>query len=152
RFSQAQGVTLFMTLLAALKTVLHRYTDETDLRVATHVANRNRPLTELLIGRLVNTVILRTDMCGDPSFQEVLRRVRATTLAAFANQDLPFEEVVATIERERPLDRAALAQVLFWLNTSLRPEKSVGPGFAFEELDPGILTHPAIITAFDLAL
>lgn len=153
RLSQAEGVTLFMTLLAALKTVFHRYTKELDLRVATHVANRNRPRTEGLIGRLVNTVVLRTSFDGDPTFQEVLRRVRATTLAAFANQDLPFEEVAATLERERSLDRAVLAQTLFWLqNSSLRPEVSPGPGLAFEEVDPSILTHPAVVTAFDLML
>lgn len=152
-FSQRQGVTLFMTLVAALKILLHRYVGENDLRIATHVANRNRALTEGLIGRLVNTVILRTDLGGDPTAQEVVRRVRATSVAAFANQDLPFEEVVAAFEHERSLDRSALAQVLFWLqNSSLRPETSSAYGLVFEEVDPSTLTHPAIITAFDLML
>ena len=76
-----------MTLVAALKTLLHRYLGEDDVRVATNVANRNRPETESLIGPLANTVILRTNLGGDPSPREVMRRVRATTLAAFANQD-----------------------------------------------------------------
>ena len=99
-----------MALVAAFKTLLHRYLAEDDLRVATLVANRNRPGTERLIGPLVNTVILRTNLGGDPSPREVMRRVRATTLAAFAHQDLPFEELAETLERERGLEPAALAQ------------------------------------------
>jgi non-ribosomal peptide synthetase component F len=144
-----------MTLIAALKILLHRHTGEEDLRVATHVANRNRPRTEGLIGSLVNTLILRTNLGADPSPREVIRRVRATTLAAFANQDFPFEEVVAAIERERSLDPAALAQVLVWLqNTSLRPTISSAYALAFEEIDPSMLTHPAtsVIATFDILL
>ena len=153
RFSQREGVTLFMTLIAAFKTLLHRYTGEDDLRVATHVANRNRPRTEGLIGPLVNTVILRTSLDGDPSSREVMRRVRATTLAAFANQDLPFEEVVATLERERALEPAALAQIMFWLqNSALRPIVSHGHGLTFEEIDPSMLLPLATITTFDVML
>jgi condensation domain-containing protein len=152
-FSQREGVTLFMTLIAALKTLLQRYTGEDDLRVATHLANRNRPGTEGLIGPLVNTVILRTSLSGDPSSREVMRRVRATTLAAFANQDLPFEEVVSSLGQERGVEPAALAQVLIWLqNATLRPIVRVGQGLCFEEIDPAMLTHPAAITAFDLML
>ena len=84
-----------MVLVAALKTLLHRYLGQDDVRVATNVANRNRPGTEALIGPLVNTVILRTNLGGDPNPREVMRRVRATTLAAFAHQDLPFEELAS---------------------------------------------------------
>jgi non-ribosomal peptide synthetase component F len=152
-FSQREGVTLFMTLIAAFKTLLHRYTGEDDLRVATHLANRNRPGTERLIGPLVNTVILRTSLGGDPSSREVMRRVRATTLAAFANQDIPFEEVVSTLDHERGVEPAALAQVLIWLqNAALRPIIRVGQGLCFEEVDPAMLTHPATVTAFDIML
>jgi len=152
-FSQREGVTLFMTLIAAFKTLLHRYTGEDDLRVATHLANRNRPGTEGLIGPLVNTVILRTSLSGDPSAREVMRRVRTTTLAAFANQDLPFEEVVSTLEHERGVEPATLAQVLIWLqNAALRPIIRAGQGLCFEEVDPAMLTHPAAVTAFDIML
>jgi acyl-CoA synthetase (AMP-forming)/AMP-acid ligase II len=151
--SLREGVTLFMTLIAAFKTLLHRYTGEDDLRVATHLANRNRPGTEGLIGPLVNTVILRTSLSGDPSAREVMRRVRATTLAAFANQDLPFEEVVSTLEHERGVEPASLAQVLIWLqNAALRPIIGSGHGLCFEEVDPAMLTHPAAVTAFDIML
>jgi acyl-CoA synthetase (AMP-forming)/AMP-acid ligase II len=152
-FSQREGVTLFMTLIAAFKTLLHRHTGEDDLRVATHLANRNRPGTEGLIGPLVNTVVLRTSLDGDPSSREVMRRVRATTLAAYANQDLPFEEVVSTLEHERGVEPAALAQVLIWLqNAALRPIMGAGQGLSFEEVDPAMLTHPATVTAFDIML
>jgi acyl-CoA synthetase (AMP-forming)/AMP-acid ligase II len=152
-FSQREGVTLFMTLIAAFKTLLHRYTGKDDLRVATHLANRNRPGTEGLIAPLVNTVILRTSLSGDPSSREVMRRVRATTLAAFANQDLPFEEVVSTLEHERGVAPATLSQVLIWLqNAALRPIMRVGQGLCFEEVDPAMLTHPAAVTAFDLMI
>jgi acyl-CoA synthetase (AMP-forming)/AMP-acid ligase II len=153
RFSQREGVTLFMTLLAALKTLLHRYTGAEDLRVATHVANRNRPRTEGLIGPLVNTVILRTSLGGDPSPREVIRRVRATTLGAFANQDIPFDEVVAILERDRALEPTALAQIMFWLqNTSLRPIVSSGHGLTFEEAVPDMLLPLVTISAFDVML
>jgi acyl-CoA synthetase (AMP-forming)/AMP-acid ligase II len=152
RFGQREGVTLFMTLMAAFMTLLHRYVGQDDVRVATHVANRNRPRTEGLIGPLVNTVILRTSLDGNPSSREVLRRVRAATLAAFANQDLPLEEVVETLERERALKPAALAQVMMWLqNATLRPIVASGQcGLIFEEADPSMLLPLATITTFDV--
>ena len=127
-FSQREGVTLFMTLVAALKTLLHRCTGADDLRVATDVANRNRPQTEGLIGPIANTVILRTSLHGDPSAREVIRRVRATTLGALANQDLPFEVVVEALERDRAVEPAALAQVQMSLQSpSLRRCGRFGP-------------------------
>jgi acyl-CoA synthetase (AMP-forming)/AMP-acid ligase II/acyl carrier protein len=153
RFSREQGSTLFMTLVAAFKTLLHRYVGEEDLRVATLVANRNRPGTEHLIGPLANTVILRTSFGGDPSPREVLRRVRATTLAAFAHQDLPFEELVATLEHERALEPAALAQVMILLqNATLRPLATSGHKLAFEEANPSMLSPLVTVTTFDVML
>jgi non-ribosomal peptide synthetase component F len=153
RFSHEQGGTLFMTLVAAFKTLLHRYGGQDDLRVATLVANRNRPGTEGLIGPLVNTVILRTNLGGDPTPQEVMRRVRATTLAAFAHQDLPFEEVVETLERERALNPAGLSQVMILLqNATLRPTKSSGHTLTFEEADPSMLLPLVTTTTFDVIL
>jgi non-ribosomal peptide synthetase component F len=110
RFSRQERGTLFMTLTAALKMLLYCHLGQEDLRVATLVANRNRPGTEGLIGPLVNTVILRTNLGGDPNPREIMRRVRATTLAAFGHQDLPFEELVETLARERALKAAALAR------------------------------------------
>ena len=153
RFSREQGSTLFMTLVAAIKTLLHRYVGEEDLRVATLVANRNRPGTEHLIGPLANTVVLRTSLSGDPSSCEVLRRVRSTTLAAFAHQDLPFEELVATLEHERALEPAALAQVMILLqNAALRPVAASGHKIAFEEANPSMLLPLVTLTTFDVML
>jgi acyl-CoA synthetase (AMP-forming)/AMP-acid ligase II len=152
-FSQREGVTLFVMLIAALKTVLHRYTGEDDLRVATDVANRNRPRTEGLIGPIRNTVILRTSLRGDPSAREVIRRVRATTLGALANQDIPFEAVVEALQRDRAFEPAALAEVKLWLQThSLRPVASSGHALAFEEVDPSMPQPLVTMTTFDVML
>jgi non-ribosomal peptide synthetase component F len=153
RFSHREGGTLFMALVAALKTLLHRYLGEEDLRVATLVANRNRPGTDGLIGPLVNTVILRTNLGGDPSPREVLRRVRATTLAALAHQDLPLEEIAATLERERALNPAALSQVVITLqNATLRPMVASGPALTFEEANPHVPMPLMTPTTFDVIL
>jgi Condensation domain len=153
RFSQREGGTLFMALIAALKTLLHRYLGQEDLRVATNIANRNRPETQRLIGPLAHTVILRTNLGGDPNPREVMRRVRATTLAAFAHQDLPFEELVETLKRERGLEPAALAPVMFLLqNAALRPMASSGHMLAFEEADPSTLLPTLTMTTFDVIL
>jgi len=153
RFGQDQGGTLFMALTAAFKTLLHLYTAEEDVRVATLVANRNRPGSERLIGPLANTMILRTDLDGDPSPREVLRRVRATALAAFAHQDVPFEEVMETLGQERNLKLTTLSKVMFWLqNASLRPSSGAGHGFVFEEANPDMLQPLVTLTQFDVIL
>jgi len=152
-FSQREGVTLFMTLVAALKILLHRRTGEDDVRVATDVANRNHPQTVGLIGPLANTVILRTSLHGDPSAREVVRRVRATTLGALANQDLPLEVVVETLERDRAIEPAALAQVQMSLQShALRPAASSDHGLTFEEVDPGMMLPVVTMTTFDVIL
>jgi acyl-CoA synthetase (AMP-forming)/AMP-acid ligase II len=153
RFSQEQGGTVFMALIAAFKMLLHLNLAEEDVRVATLVANRNRPGTEQLIGPLVNTVILRTNLGGDPSPREVMRRVRARALAAFAHQELPFEMLAETLERERGLKPAVLSKVMFWLqNAALRPIASSGHKLAFEEANPSMLVPLVTITSFDVIL
>jgi non-ribosomal peptide synthetase component F len=153
RFSHREGGTLFMALVAAFKMLLHCYLGQEDLRVATLVANRNRPGTAELIGPLANTVILRTNLGGDPSLKEVMRRVRATTLAAFANQDLPFEALVETLERERALKPATLAQVMIQLqNATLRPVASFQRTLTFEEANPNIPMPLVTATTFDVIL
>jgi acyl-CoA synthetase (AMP-forming)/AMP-acid ligase II len=153
QFSRREGGTLFMALVAAFKTLLHRYAGEDDLRLATNVANRNRAGTEGLIGPLANTVILRTDLGGDPTAREVMRRVRATTLKAYAHQDLPFEVVAETLARERRLDPAQLAQVMILLhNAALRPQTSAGRALAFEEAEPGMPMPLVTTTTYDVIL
>jgi acyl-CoA synthetase (AMP-forming)/AMP-acid ligase II len=153
RFSQREGGTLFMALVAALKTLLHSYLGQTDLRVATLVANRNRPGTERLIGPLVNTLILRTNLGGDPSPQEVMRRVRATALAAFANQDLPFEDLAQALAREQALDPVTLSRVgINFQSARLGPTWVSEHALAFEETHPGIVLPPAAVTTLDVTL
>ena len=152
-FSQREGVTLFVTLMAALKTLLYCYTGMDDLRVATDVANRNRPETEGLIGPIANTVVLRTNLAGDPSAREVLRRVRATTLGALANQDIPFDAVVEVLERDRAIDPAAVAQVKMSLqNSSLRGVSGSDHGLGLEEVVPGMALPLVTVTTFDVTL
>jgi len=153
RFSRQERGTLFMTLTAALKMLLYCHLGQEDLRVATLVANRNRPGTEGLIGPLVNTVILRTNLGGDPNPREIMRRVRATTLAAFGHQDLPFEELVETLARERALKAAALAQVMFVLhNASLRPTLHLANAITLEEANPTMSLPLVTATNFDFTL
>jgi non-ribosomal peptide synthetase component F len=142
-----------MSLVAALKTLLHRRLGHDDVRVAMNVANRNRPGTEGLIGPLVNTVILRTNLGGDPSAQEVLRRVRATTLAAFAHQDLAFEDLAETLEREHGIEPTALCNVMILLqNATLRPTAGSGHQLTFEEANPNMLVPLVTVTKFDIIL
>jgi acyl-CoA synthetase (AMP-forming)/AMP-acid ligase II/acyl carrier protein len=152
-FSQREGVTLFMTVMATLKTLLYCYTGVDDLRVATDVANRNRPETEGLIGPIANTVVLRTNLGGDPSAREVLRRVRAVTLGALANQDIPFDAVVEALERDRAIDPAAVAQVKMSLqNSSLRAVSGSDHGLGLEEVVPGMALPLVTVTTFDVTL
>jgi hypothetical protein len=151
RFSGQEGGTLYMALVAALKTLLHRYLGQDDVRVATNVANRNRPGTEALIGPLVNTVILRTNLGGDPNAREVMRRVRSTTLAAVARQDIPFEELVQTLERESGLAPLANVMIIFQ-NSALRPTANSGHKLSFEEANPSMLVPLVTITSFDVIL
>ena len=111
--SRKEGVTLYMTLLAAFQTLLHRYTGQDDIVVGSPIANRNRIEIEGLIGFFVNTLVLRTDHSGNPTFRELLRRVRETALEAYAHQDLPFEKLVEELRPDRDLSRSPLFQAMF---------------------------------------
>jgi len=144
--SRREGVTLFMTLLAGFQVLLQRYTNQDDIVVGTDVANRNRAETEPLIGFFINLLVLRTDLSGNPSFRELLPRVREVALGAYAHQDLPFEKLVEALQPERQSSHTPLFQVLFVLQNAPMPPLEL-PGLTLNLLEIENET-----TKFDLGL
>ncbi|HEX5708242.1 MAG TPA: amino acid adenylation domain-containing protein, partial [Pyrinomonadaceae bacterium] len=144
--SRRAGATLYMTLLAAFKTLLYRLTHQDDLIVGTAIAGRNRAETEDLIGVFINMLALRTDLSGNPSFLELLGRVQEVTLAAYAHQDMPFEKLVEELQPARALTRAPLFQIAFGLQHE--PARS----FALPGLKLSRLSFDADISRYDLTL
>ena len=141
-----EGTTLFMTLLAAWKVLLSRLSGETEVVVGTPVAGRVSRELEPLIGFFVNTLVLRTELRGEPSFVEVLRRVREVCLDAYAHQEVPFERVVEVLRPERELNQAQLFQVLFALQNT--PTHDV----TLADLKVSVLDSDDPAARFDLAL
>ena len=131
RICRRERVTPFMALLAAFKILLFRYTGQTDVVVGTPIANRNRAETEALIGFFVNTLVLRTDLAGDATALDVIRRVREVTLEAYEHQDLPFEKIVEELQPDRDLSHSPLFQVMFALQNA--PSGQTGGGSAMPE-------------------
>jgi amino acid adenylation domain-containing protein len=144
--SRQEGVTLYMTLLAAFQTLLHRYTGQDDIVVGSPIANRNRIEIEGLIGFFVNTLVLRTDHSGNPQFRDLLRRVRETALEAYAHQDLPFEKLVEELRPDRVLGRSPLFQAMFVFQNT--PAREV----SFNDLIVSPLRLAGETTKFDLTL
>ena len=144
--SRQQECTLFMTLLAAFKIVLHRYSGQDDIVVGSPVAGRNRARTSELIGFFLNTLVLRTDLSGDPTFLELLERTRQVALEAFANQDVPFERVLEELRPQRDLSHTPLFQVFFNMFNFPHKEPEL-PGLTAELVPP-----PEAVALFDLTL
>lgn len=149
KLSQREGATLFMTLLAAFTVLLKHATDREDIVVGTDVANRNRVEVESLIGFFVNILVLRTDLSGNPTFRELLARVRETTLEAYEHQDLPFDKLVEVLKPERALGSTPLFQAkLNLLNT--RPTRLEPAGLVLTNLEGE--AGGAEMSKFDLCL
>ena len=132
-YSQQQGVTVFMTFLAAFEVLLNRYSGQDDFAVGTPIANRTMPELEPLIGFFVNTLALRAQVDDQQSFEDLLKVVQRTTLDAYAHQDLPFEQVVEALNVAREMSYTPLFQVMF----SLQNENNVNvelPGLRIETL------------------
>ena len=144
--SRKEGVTLFMTLLAAFQTLLYRYTGQEDIVVGSPIANRNRTEIEGLIGFFVNTLVLRSNFSDNPTFMELLTRVKETTLGAYEHQDLPFEKLVEEVKPERSLSHSPLFQVMFALQNA--PTASL----SFEGLRTNPVPTGAETVKFDLTL
>jgi amino acid adenylation domain-containing protein len=141
-----EGFTLFMLLLGAFQVLLRRYTGQTDIVVGSPVAGRSHVELEDLIGFFVNTVVLRSDLSGNPTFRDVLQRVRSITLAAHANQDIPFERIAEELQPERDLSRNPLFQIMFIVQNQAFPSGAI-PGL---EIVPEDVDSSASL--FDLTL
>ena len=142
KLSQREGATLFMVALAGFQALLKRYTRQEEISVATAIANRNREETEGLIGFFVNTLVMRTDVSGEPSFAELVRRVKGVALGAYGHQDLPFEKLVEEIQPERSMSWNPLVQVMFVVQNAPIPEIRL-PGLS-------LVTMEVPTTRFDL--
>jgi len=124
--AKREGATIFVTLLAAVQVLLHRYSGQDDLVVGTASANRSRSELAPLIGYLVNTLPIRTDASGDPTFVDLLARVKETTLSAYAHQDLPFPKLVEALKVERDASRAPLFQIGFTIGEDPDGDRASG--------------------------
>ncbi len=144
--SQEENATLFMTLLAAFKLLLQRFTGLEDIIVGSPIAGRNRAEVENLIGCFINTLVLRTDLSGNPSFRELIQRVRKTAMDAYTHQDIPFEKLLVELHPERNLSHTPLFQVFFNM-LNLEGGQVEMPGLSVEILDPS-----DIGSKFDLTL
>jgi len=149
--ARGAAATLFMTLLTALDVLIHRLTGESDFLIGTPVAGRERSETENLVGPFINTLVLRADLSGEPSFRELLARVRATALGAYAHQDVAFEQILAELQPERDASRTPLFQVLFNMPGGLeRNRGSAGETSGELEIEP--IRLPGVGAGLDLTL
>jgi amino acid adenylation domain-containing protein/non-ribosomal peptide synthase protein (TIGR01720 family) len=149
--SRQEDVTIFMLLLAAFKVLLWRYSGQENIVVATPVAGRDRSEIEGLIGFFVNTLVLNTDLSGNPTFRELLKRVREVALGAYAHQDLPFERLVEEIRPERDTSQNSLFQVMFVLQNVSAPTMET-PQVQSAGLTMTRIDVDSVTSQFDLTL
>ncbi|MCA1612751.1 MAG: condensation domain-containing protein [Acidobacteria bacterium] len=145
--SRSENCTPFMTLLAAFQSLLQHYSGQADVLVGTATSGRTRPETERLVGLFANTLVLRTDLAGDPTFKELLRRVREVVLSAEARQDVPFEKLVEVLQVERDLSRQPIFQVLFNLQSQSLGTSGL-PGMTLEPMESEVGTSKFDLTVF----
>lgn len=144
--SSQEGVTLFMTLLASFQILLYRYTKQEDIVIGTDIANRDRPEIEPIMGFFVNLLVLRGDLSGNPTFRELLERVREVTLGAYDRSDLPFAKLVEALRPDRTTSITPLFQVLFVLQSVPLP------AFQLSGLTVEVMELSTGLARFDLAL
>src|SRR5205085_3227794 len=144
RLIEQHDVTLFMMLVAAFKVLLMRYSNQEDIAIGIPIANRNWKEVEGLIGFFVNSLVIRTDLSGEPTFDQLLARVRERALEAYAHQDLPFEKLVEELQPHRDSSRNPLFQVMFVLQNA--------PGSDLDLGDLMLTPEPAteVTTRFDM--
>ncbi|MDB6059427.1 MAG: Malonyl CoA-acyl carrier protein transacylase, partial [Verrucomicrobiales bacterium] len=139
-----EGMTPYILMLAAFQTLLAKYTGQNDIVIGSPIAGRNRAESEDLIGFFVNTLVLRTNFAGEPTFWEVLQRVREVALGAYANQDVPFERLVETLQPDRSSTQSALVRIMFAL------QKSDWENFRIGNVAAQNIELPSTTSKFDL--
>jgi amino acid adenylation domain-containing protein len=145
-FSRHEGITLFMSLLAGFQSLLSRYSGQEQIVLGTDVANRPTVETEKLIGFFINLLPIRTDLSGNPTFRELLGRVRETALGAYAHQDMPFDKLVEELQPERSLSHNPIVQALFVMQNIPRTRKEIAG------LELSAFEMPLSRSKFDLAV
>ena len=146
KLGQQEGVTLFMSLLAGFQTLLSRYSGEDQIVIGTDIANRTTTETERLIGFFINLLALRTDLSGNPTFRELLGRVREVALGAYAHQEMPFDKLVQELQPERSLSHNPIVQTLFVMQ-NLPPKERNLTGLTLSPFEV-----PLTRSKFDLAV
>ena len=146
KLGQQESVTLFMSLLAGFQTLLFRYSGQDQIVIGTDVANRTTTETERLIGFFINLLALRTDLSGNPTFRELLGRVREVALGAYSHQEMPFDKLVQELQPERSMSHNPIVQALFVMQNLPRQERNLS-GLSLEPFD-----LPVSRSKFDLAV
>jgi amino acid adenylation domain-containing protein len=150
QLTQKAGCTIFMTMVAAFSALLYRYSGQDDILIGTPIANRVKPELEEVIGMFANAVVIRVDLTGNPTFNQLLRRVRDTTSGAYDNQDLPFEKLVEELQPDRYLNQNPIFQVMALTRNETKQTAADQDKNKNIEIDP--IHSFAAMSIFDLRL